>query len=55
MTIGVLETGEMFGEAAFTSREGIGSYAQAIAPSMVAFMTPLGFPRAHTYRAGAGH
>jgi CRP/FNR family transcriptional regulator, cyclic AMP receptor protein len=29
----------MFGEAAFTSREGMGSYAQAIAPSKVAFLT----------------
>jgi CRP/FNR family transcriptional regulator, cyclic AMP receptor protein len=38
-TIGVLEAGEMFGEAAFTSREGMGSYAQAIVPSRVAFMT----------------
>ena len=38
-TIGVLEAGEMFGEAAFTSGEGMGSYAQAISPSRVAFMT----------------
>jgi CRP/FNR family transcriptional regulator, cyclic AMP receptor protein len=38
-TIGVLEAGEMFGEAAFTSREGMGSYAQAISPSRVAFMS----------------
>jgi CRP/FNR family transcriptional regulator, cyclic AMP receptor protein len=35
-TIGVLEPGEMFGEAAYISREGGGSYAQAIAPSRVA-------------------
>ena len=30
VTISVLEAGEMFGEAAFTTREGKGSYAQAI-------------------------
>jgi CRP/FNR family cyclic AMP-dependent transcriptional regulator len=39
VTIGELETGEMFGEAAFTSRKGMGSYAQAIAPSRLAFMS----------------
>jgi CRP/FNR family transcriptional regulator len=44
-TIGVLDAGEMFGEAAFTSREGIGSYAQAIAPSKVAFLTSSTFYR----------
>jgi CRP/FNR family transcriptional regulator, cyclic AMP receptor protein len=38
VTIGVLEAGEMFGEAAFTSREGKGSYAQAIAASRIAFL-----------------
>jgi CRP/FNR family transcriptional regulator, cyclic AMP receptor protein len=38
-TIGVLEAGEMFGEAVFTSREAVDSYAQAIVPSRVAFMT----------------
>ena len=32
VTISLLEAGEMFGEAAFTSREGKGSYAQAIKP-----------------------
>jgi CRP-like cAMP-binding protein len=31
VTISVLEAGEMFGEEVFTSREGKGSYAQAIA------------------------
>jgi CRP/FNR family transcriptional regulator, cyclic AMP receptor protein len=35
----------MFGEAAFTSREGMGSYAQAIAPSKVAFLTRSTFYR----------
>src|SRR5215218_9737139 len=39
VNISVSETGEMFGEAAFTTREGMGSYTRAIAPSMVAFMT----------------
>ena len=29
----------MFGEAAFTSREGMDTYAQAISPSRIAFMT----------------
>jgi CRP/FNR family transcriptional regulator len=38
-TISVLEAGEMFGEAAFTSREGMDTYAQAISPSRIAFMT----------------
>jgi CRP/FNR family transcriptional regulator, cyclic AMP receptor protein len=38
-TIGLLEAGEMFGEAAFTSREGMGTYAQAITPSKVGFLT----------------
>ena len=37
VTICVLEAGEMFGEAAFTSRDGKGSYAQAIAVSKIAF------------------
>jgi CRP/FNR family transcriptional regulator, cyclic AMP receptor protein len=44
-TIGVSEAGEMFGEAAFTSREGMGSYAQTIAPSKVAFLTRSTFYR----------
>ena len=44
-TIGVLEAGEMFGEAAFTAREGMGSYAQAIVPSKVAFLTRSTFYR----------
>ena len=39
VTIGILEVGEMFGEAAFAPREGMGSYAQAIAPSKVGFLT----------------
>jgi CRP/FNR family cyclic AMP-dependent transcriptional regulator len=38
MTISVLEAGEMFGEAAFTSREEKGSYAQTIAASKIAFL-----------------
>jgi CRP/FNR family transcriptional regulator, cyclic AMP receptor protein len=38
LTISVLEAGEMFGEAAFTSRDGKGSYAQAIAVSKIAFL-----------------
>ena len=33
-----LEAGEMFGEAAFTSREGKGSYAQAIAALKIAYL-----------------
>ena len=45
LTIGVLEAGEMFGEAAFTPRAGKGSYAQAIAPSKVAFLTRSTFYR----------
>jgi CRP-like cAMP-binding protein len=45
VTIGILEVGEMFGEAAFTSREGMGSYAQAIAPSNVGFLTRSVFHR----------
>ena len=40
-----LKAGEMFGEAAFTSKEGMGSYAQAIAPSKVAFLTRSTFYR----------
>jgi CRP/FNR family transcriptional regulator, cyclic AMP receptor protein len=43
LTIGVLEAGEMFGEAAFAPRKGKGSYAQAIAPSKVAFLTRSNF------------
>jgi CRP-like cAMP-binding protein len=42
-TMGVLEAGEIFGEAAFTSREAMGSYAQAISPSRVAFMSRSAF------------
>ena len=38
VTISVLEAGEMFGEAAFTSRDGKGSYAQAIVVSKIAFL-----------------
>jgi CRP/FNR family transcriptional regulator, cyclic AMP receptor protein len=39
-TIGILEAGEMFGEAAFTTREYGGHYAQAMAASTkVAFLT----------------
>jgi CRP/FNR family transcriptional regulator, cyclic AMP receptor protein len=45
VTIGVLEAGEMFGEAAFTSRAGKGSYAQAIAVSRIAFLTRSTFYR----------
>jgi CRP/FNR family transcriptional regulator, cyclic AMP receptor protein len=45
VTIGVLDAGEMFGEAAFTSREGKGSYAQAIAPSKVALLNRSTFNR----------
>jgi CRP-like cAMP-binding protein len=45
VTLSILEVGEMFGEAAFTSEEGIGSYAQAIAPSKVAFLTRSTFYR----------
>jgi CRP/FNR family transcriptional regulator, cyclic AMP receptor protein len=37
ITICILEAGEMFGEAAFASREVRGSYAQALVPSRVAF------------------
>jgi CRP/FNR family transcriptional regulator, cyclic AMP receptor protein len=43
VTIGVLEAGEMFGEAALTSSEGMGSYAQAIVPSKVGFLTRSSF------------
>jgi CRP/FNR family cyclic AMP-dependent transcriptional regulator len=43
VTISVLEAGEMFGEAAFTSREGKGSYAQAIAASKIAFLNRSNF------------
>ena len=35
----------MFGEAAFTSREGKGSYAQAIAASKIAFLNRSTFYR----------
>jgi CRP/FNR family transcriptional regulator, cyclic AMP receptor protein len=45
VTISVLEAGEMFGEAAFTSREGKGSYAQAIAASKIAFLNRSTFNR----------
>src|SRR5215213_4443114 len=45
VTISVLEAGEMFGEAAFTSREGKGSYAQAIKPSRIAFLNRSSFYR----------
>ena len=45
LTIGVLEFGEMFGEAVFTPRAGKGSYAQAITPSKVAFLTRSTFSR----------
>jgi CRP/FNR family cyclic AMP-dependent transcriptional regulator len=45
VTIGVLEAGEMFGEAAFTSRESKGSYAQAIATSKIAFLNRSTFYR----------
>ena len=39
-TIGIIEAGEMFGEAAFTARESRGSFAQAMVPSAtVAFLT----------------
>jgi CRP/FNR family transcriptional regulator, cyclic AMP receptor protein len=44
-TIGVLEPGEMFDEAAFIPREGGGSYAQAMAPSKVGFLTRSAFSR----------
>jgi CRP-like cAMP-binding protein len=45
VTIGLLEDGEMFGEATFTSREGKGSYAQVIAPSKIAFLSRSTFYR----------
>jgi len=45
VTVSVLEAGEMFGEAAFTSREGKGSYAQATAPSKIAFLNRSTFYR----------
>jgi CRP/FNR family cyclic AMP-dependent transcriptional regulator len=45
VTISVLEAGEMFGEAAFTCREGKGSYAQAIEPSKIAFLNRATFYR----------
>ena len=45
VTISVLEAGEMFGEAAFTSRDGMGSYAQAIAASKIAFLNRSTFYR----------
>jgi CRP/FNR family transcriptional regulator, cyclic AMP receptor protein len=45
VTIGVLEAGEMFGEAAFTSRDGKGSFAQAIAVSKIAFLNRSTFYR----------
>jgi CRP/FNR family transcriptional regulator, cyclic AMP receptor protein len=45
VTLSVLEAGEMFGEAAFTSRDGKGSYAQAIAVSKVGFLSRSTFYR----------
>jgi CRP/FNR family cyclic AMP-dependent transcriptional regulator len=45
VSISVLEAGEMFGEAAFTSRDGKGSYAQAIAASKIAFLNRSTFYR----------
>ena len=45
VTISLLEAGEMFGEAAYTSREGKGSYAQAIAASKIAFLNRSTFYR----------
>jgi CRP-like cAMP-binding protein len=45
VTISVLEAGEMFGEAAFTSRDGKGSHAQAIAASKIAFLNRSTFYR----------
>jgi CRP-like cAMP-binding protein len=48
VTISVLEAGEMFGEAAFTSREGKGSYAQAKAASKIAFLNRSTFYMAAT-------
>jgi CRP/FNR family cyclic AMP-dependent transcriptional regulator len=45
VTISVLEAGEMFGEAAFTTREGKGSYAQAIGASKIAFLNRSTFYR----------
>ena len=45
VTISVLKAGEMFGEAAFTSREGKGSYAQAIETSQIAFLNRATFYR----------
>ena len=45
VTVSVLEAGEMFGEAAFTSREGKGSYAQATAASKIAFLNRSTFYR----------
>jgi CRP/FNR family cyclic AMP-dependent transcriptional regulator len=45
VTISVLEEGEMFGEVAFTSRDGKGSYAQAIAASKIAFLNRSTFYR----------
>jgi CRP-like cAMP-binding protein len=45
VTISVLEAGEMFSEAAFTSRDGKGSFAQAIAVSKVAFLNRSTFYR----------
>ena len=45
VTISVLEAGEMFGEAAFTSRKGKGSYSQAIAASKIAFLNRSTFYR----------
>ncbi len=45
VTISVLEAGEMFGEAAFTSRDGKGSYAEAIAVSKIAFLNRSTFYR----------
>jgi len=45
VTIGILEAGEMSGEVAFTSREDSGSFAKAISPSNVGFLTRSTFYR----------
>jgi CRP/FNR family cyclic AMP-dependent transcriptional regulator len=45
VTISVLEAGEMLGEAAFASRDGKGSYAQAIVASKIAFLNRSTFYR----------
>jgi CRP/FNR family transcriptional regulator, cyclic AMP receptor protein len=45
VTISAVEAGEMFGEAAFTSRDRKGSFAQAIAISKIAFLNRSTFYR----------